>query len=189
MKKIKKKEVVIVYPGRFNPVHTGHMKVWDNLAALFPTADRFIATSNKVDKNSPLNFKQKKRLITKAFGISHRSIINCKQPYVPEEIMQLYDKRRAVFVLVIGQKDKERLKHSDKFQYITQSKLVKGIDNLRPVEEVTYVLTHPMQESGKCASMIRKFLKSGRSQAVKMRYFEKLYRHVDQEVFDILTSC
>ena len=54
------KKVVVVYVGRFQPMHKGHFKTFQHLQKKFGKSDVYIGTSNKTEKGrSPLTSKKK----------------------------------------------------------------------------------------------------------------------------------
>ena len=70
----------------------------------------FIGTSNKTDnQKSPFNFKEKKIIMTKMFGIPSNKIVNIRNPYAPEEILNKYDEDTTGLIVVVGEKDEQRL--------------------------------------------------------------------------------
>ena len=53
-------QILVIYPGRFQPWHKGHKAVYDYLIQQFGRDNVFIATSNKVDPpRSPFSFSEK----------------------------------------------------------------------------------------------------------------------------------
>ena len=54
------REMLVVYPGRFQPWHKGHYAVYNYLVNEFGRDSVYIASSNKVDPpRSPFNFSEK----------------------------------------------------------------------------------------------------------------------------------
>lgn len=116
------KLLAVVYGGRFQPFHQGHYGVWLNLVKDFEKSQCWIATSNKVNftpedgKVSPLNFAEKKNLITELYGIPDDRVIECANPtFVPKEVLALY-KGPTVLLIVVGDKDVSRYKDSKYFK-------------------------------------------------------------------------
>jgi hypothetical protein len=69
------KNFVVVYAGRFQPFHKGHFATYQGLVKKFGKDKVYIGTSNKTDnQKSPFNFKEKKVIMTKMFGISSNKI-------------------------------------------------------------------------------------------------------------------
>lgn len=116
------KMLAVVYGGRFQPFHQGHYGVWLDLNKQFKKSQVWIATSNKTNftpeagKISPLNFAEKKNLITELYGIPDDKVIECANPtFVPKEVLALY-KGPTVLVIVVGSKDVSRYKDSKYFK-------------------------------------------------------------------------
>ena len=103
-------KVVVVYSGRFQPFHKGHYATYDNLVRKFGKDSVYIGTSNVTDsKKSPFNFKEKKSIMTNMFGIPSNKIVNIRNPYAPEEILNKYDEDTTGLIVVVGEKDQNRL--------------------------------------------------------------------------------
>ena len=99
-------EVVVVYPGRFQPFHLGHKEVFNSLQNKFGRDNVYIATSNKTDgAKSPFSFSDK-TIFMNAAGIPSDRIIEVSNPYkLPDQ----FDPTNTVYVAVVGGPDKNRL--------------------------------------------------------------------------------
>jgi nicotinamide mononucleotide adenylyltransferase len=103
-------KVVVVYSGRFQPFHKGHYATYENLIRKFGKDSVYIGTSNVTDsKKSPFNFKEKKAIMMQMFGIPSSKIVNVKNPYRPEEILNKFDSDTTGLIVVVGEKDQNRL--------------------------------------------------------------------------------
>ena len=99
-------EVVVVYPGRFQPFHLGHKEVFNSLQNKFGRDNVYIATSNKTDgAKSPFNFSDK-TIFMNAAGIPSDRIIEISNPYA---LPQQFNPENTIFVAVVGSPDKNRL--------------------------------------------------------------------------------
>lgn len=106
-----KNNLVVIFPGRFQPFHLGHKKIYDMARQAFPGADFFIATSDTPLKVTdperyPFNFAEKKQIMLAA-GIHENEIRMTKQPYKPIEILKDYDPNVAKVIYLMGKKDME----------------------------------------------------------------------------------
>lgn len=98
------KQVLVVYPGRFQPVHRGHGAVFNALQEEFG-GNVFMATSDKIEPDrSPFSYADKS-LMARAAGIPSDKFVKVKNPYSPIEITKLYDPNNTVLILVVGAKD------------------------------------------------------------------------------------
>lgn len=99
--------IVVTYPGRFQPFHKGHAGVFKRLVKEFGRDNVYILTSNdSSDLKSPFNFSDKYQLITAA-GIPGDRIIETNKMYsLPEGI----DPTRTIFVAAVGAPDANRLR-------------------------------------------------------------------------------
>jgi len=104
------KKTVVIYVGRFQPMHKGHYGTYQHLVKKFGKNNVYIGTSDKVElPKSPFNFKEKVKIANAMFGIPKNKIFKVKNPYKPTEILSKFDKKTTAFVTVVGEKDKSRL--------------------------------------------------------------------------------
>ena len=97
------KTIVVIYPGRFQPMGRHHAETYKKLSAKFGKSNTYIATSDKVKlPKSPLNFKEKRKVIFK-HGIGN--VIQVKNPYQATEITSKYDPETTAVLFAVGAKD------------------------------------------------------------------------------------
>jgi len=100
-------DIVVIYPGRFQPFHLGHKEVFNSLQSKFGRDNVYIATSNKTEgAKSPFNFSDK-TIFMNAAGVPSDRIIETSNPYkLPDQ----FDADNTVYVVVVGSPDRDRLK-------------------------------------------------------------------------------
>ena len=97
------KTIIVIYPGRFQPMGRHHAATYKKLAAKFGKSNTYIATSDKVKlPKSPLNFKEKRKVIFK-HGIGN--VVQVKNPYQASEITGKYDPETTAVLFAVGAKD------------------------------------------------------------------------------------
>jgi len=172
-------KVVVVYSGRFQPFHKGHYATYDNLVRKFGKDSVYIGTSNVTDsKKSPFNFKEKKAIMMQMFGIPSSKIINLKNPYRPEEILNNYDSDTTGLIVVVGEKDQNRLSGKYFTPYkgkVNQGYLDKG-----------YVYASPAQSNPISGTDVRYWLSAG-SEEERKKNFIKAYPKFDAQIFKLIT--
>lgn len=101
-------ELVVLYPGRFQPFHLGHGEVFRSLQNKFGRDNVYIATSNKVElPKSPFNFSEKVQFMH-AVGVPSDRIIEVVSPYkLPEP---QFNPANTIFVVAVGAPDRDRLR-------------------------------------------------------------------------------
>jgi len=101
-------QLVVLYPGRFQPFHLGHADVFRTLQNKFGRDNVYIATSNKVEPpKSPFNFSEKTVFMTAA-GVSGDRIIEVTNPYkLPEP---QFNPANTIFIAAVGAPDRDRLR-------------------------------------------------------------------------------
>lgn len=101
-------QLVVLYPGRFQPFHLGHADVFRALQNQFGRDNVYIATSNKVElPKSPFNFSEK-TVFMNAAGISSDRIIEVTNPYkLPEP---QFNPANTIFIAAVGAPDRDRLR-------------------------------------------------------------------------------
>ena len=172
-------KVVVVYSGRFQPFHKGHYATYDNLVRKFGKDSVYIGTSNVTDsKKSPFNFKEKKTIMTNMFGIPSNKIVNIRNPYAPEEILNKYDEDTTGFITVVGEKDSSRL--SGKYFTAYKGKVTE------PYLDRGYVYASPSTANPISGTDVRYWLSAG-SEAERKKNFTKAYPKFDEQIFKLIT--
>ena len=172
-------DVVVVYSGRFQPFHKGHYATYDNLVRKFGKDSVYIGTSNVTDsKKSPFNFKEKKAIMMQMFGIPSSKIVNVKNPYRPEEILNKYDSDTTGLIVVVGEKDQNRL--SGKYFTPYKGKVEQGY------LDKGYVYASPAQPNPISGTDVRYWLSAG-SEEERKKNFTKAYPKFDSQIFKLIT--
>ena len=173
-------DYVVVYSGRFQPFHKGHYATYEHLVKKFGKDNVYIGTSDKTDnQKSPFNFKEKKTIMTKMFGISPNKIVQVKNPYAPLEILKNYDEATTALITVVGEKDEQRLGG----KYFTP---YKGSVDAGYMDK-GYVYASPAQPNPISGTDVRNWLGNGETEERK-KLFTKVYPKFDQKIFDLITK-
>ena len=170
---------VVVYSGRFQPFHKGHYATYQNLCKKFGKDKVFIGTSNKTDnRQSPFNFKEKKIIMTKMFGIPSNKIVEIKNPYAPTEILKNFDETTTGYISVVGEKDEMRLggKYFEKYK----GKIEQGY------KEKGYVYISPSQSNPISGTNVRNWLSKGDEEQQRAGFL-KAYPKFDEKIFKLIT--
>ena len=97
------KQIIAVYPGRFQPFGRHHAEAFRWLQKQFGANNAFVVTSDKVEKpKSPFSFADKKLIIAQ-YGI--KNVMQVKNPYKAEELLSKYDPATTAVVFMVGDKD------------------------------------------------------------------------------------
>lgn len=101
-------QLVVLYPGRFQPFHLGHADVFRSLQGKFGRDNVYIATSNKTElPKSPFNFSDK-TVFMNAAGVPSDRIIEVTNPYkLPEP---QFNPTNTIFIAAVGAPDRDRLR-------------------------------------------------------------------------------
>jgi SAM-dependent methyltransferase len=100
-------QLVILYPGRFQPFHLGHKDVFTSLQNKYGRDNVWIATSNKTEPpRSPFNFSDK-TILMNAAGVPTDRIIESTNPY---KLPDRFDPSNTIFIVAVGEPDKDRLR-------------------------------------------------------------------------------
>jgi len=172
-------KVIVVYSGRFQPFHKGHFATYQNLIKKFGSDSVYIGTSNVTDSNkSPFNFNEKKAIMTKMFGIPSSKIINVKNPYAPNEILNKYNEDTTGLIVVVGEKDENRL--GGKYFTPYKGKVTE------PYLDRGYVYAEPSESNPISGTDVRYWLSAG-SEAERKKNFTKAYPKFDDQIFKMIT--
>jgi hypothetical protein len=173
------KNFVVVYAGRFQPFHKGHFATYQGLVKKFGKDKVYIGTSNKTDnQKSPFNFKEKKVIMTKMFGISSNKIVEVKNPYAPTEILKSFDENTTGFITVVGEKDEQRL--GGKYFEPYKGKIEAGY------KDKGYVYASPAQSNAVSGTDVRNWLSKGTDDE-KRKNFLKAYPKFDETIYKFIT--
>ena len=173
-------KVICVYSGRFQPFHKGHYATYQNLCKKFGSDNVYIATSNVTDNSkSPFNFKDKKAIMTKMFGIPSNKIVQVKNPYAPNEVLDKYNSDTTAVVSAVGEKDEMRL-GGKYFKPYKDGKIDTGY------KDAGYVYAAPAISNPISGTDVRNWLSKG-SEADKKKNFMKAYPKFDEQIFKLIT--
>jgi len=132
-------QIVVLYPGRFQPFHLGHRDVFASLQGKFGRDAVYIATSNKTElPKSPFNFSDKTVFMTAA-GVPADRILEVASPYkLPEQ----FNPEHTIFVVAVGAPDADRLKPDSLKKDGTASyfKTFKSIADCETADQHGYVI-------------------------------------------------
>ena len=97
--------VLVIYPGRFQPFHKGHKAVYDYLASRYGRDNVFITTSNKVaPPRSPFTFSDKIQFM-KLTGVPVDRIVETPEPYKAQELVKNYNANTTKLIFAVSEKD------------------------------------------------------------------------------------
>lgn len=178
------KKIVVVYVGRFQPMHKGHYAVYEHLVKKFGKDNVFVGTSDKVEKpKSPFNFNEKVKIMTTMFGIPKSKISKVKNPYNPSEVLSKYDKETTAFITVVSEKDKSRLK-PDSGKYFQTLK----DDPSEGYGKRGYVYVVPILGQGVSGTESRNGLTTGTEEDKKKFFKDRVYGKFNPTIFKMITD-
>jgi len=183
--KVSKKEVAI-FTGRFQPFHAGHYSIYKALVDKFGKDNVYIASSNVQDPiRSPFPFKDKKQIMHTMFDIPTNKIVQVKNPYAPNEILDKLPKDTP-YVTAVSQKDAERLEQGGKY-FKNYDKV--AADKRKGYEDEGYYIVAPemqLKVNGKNISgtqLRATFGDPKMSLADKKKIFTQVYPKFDKDIF------
>ena len=175
------KKTVVIYVGRFQPMHKGHYGTYQHLVKKFGKDNVYVGTSDKVQlPKSPFNFKEKVKIMTTMFGIPKSKIHRVKNPYKPTEILKKFDEETTAFVTVVGEKDKNRLGGKYFQPY-------KG-DPSEGYRDRGYVYAAPMSGNSVSGTEVRNGLSVGSDEQKKNFFNKRAYGKFNKTIFNLITS-
>ena len=99
---------LVIYAGRFQPFHKGHLGSYNFLTKHFGVENVYIATSNAQSPlTSPFSFEEKKHMM-ELLGIPSNNIALVKNPYRAEEITSKFDPADTELIFAVSEKDLDR---------------------------------------------------------------------------------
>jgi phosphopantetheine adenylyltransferase len=174
------KKTIVVYAGRFQPFHKGHYAAYSKLVSKFGSDSVYIGTSNdQSNEKSPFNFREKKEIATKMFGVPSSKFVQIKNPYKPIEILKKFDGQTTQYIAAVGDKDATRLQGNYFKAY--KDKAGYGYD------EIGYVYPVPAESNPISGTDVRNGLGSGDIEKAK-KFFLKAYPKFDKDIFKLITG-
>lgn len=165
------KEVICIYPGRFQPMGLHHKQIYKSLQEKYGENNVFVTTTNEVQlPKSPLNIQEKK-LIMSMHDIPRNNICEVSDLFSINEVLKGKNLQETAVVFAVG---KKTLKEKKKWFKENKSKFKKlpkkdGKPKYKCAEEVSYIhelsdVKNKLQETGTSiasGSDIREALASG----------------------------
>ena len=202
---------VVIYPGRFQPMLSHHVKVYRSIQEQFPGADVYIGTSDKVEPGkSPFNF-QEKRLIAKAHGIDPSKVLLAPRPYHNmdyeanfEEMSDNFDPTKVQIFFAVGEKDvRERFPMNNVDEETGLDMKVRGEPGPKYYQMINTYKQDPQpmsvrgyiapidnviddMEEVQSASAFREALKNAPDVESAKQIFEKEFGEMNNQVFDLV---
>jgi hypothetical protein len=175
--------IAVFYGGRFQPMHSGHHKVYMNLVRKFGSDNVFIATmvgKNATPEKDPFTFDEKKMLMQKMFGIPGSNIVNT-MPYRPDVSAAGRDPNNTALIVVFSEKDAGRLQPGNYFKMYSDS------EQLLSSDEAGYIYTVPVEDDGRSATTFRNAMRMpGLSEKQKHEAFEDFFGNFNPEIYDFV---
>ena len=198
---------IVIYPGRFQPMLSHHVAVYNHLKQQFPDAEVFVGSSDKVEEGSPFNFKEK-QAIAGVQGIEHNKFLFAQQPYVHTFYKQ-FDHKDTVVIFAVGEKDlqtrfsmnnidaetgldmkvkpnKETGEHEPKYYQMINSMDEK---NPKPMSERGYLYEVPNIEADgeiSSASAFRSAIKNSPDKEAAKEIFNREFKEYNEGVFNLV---
>jgi hypothetical protein len=192
-------QIVVIYPGRFQPFHKGHKASYDNLVQKFG-GTVYIATSDvQAPATSPFSFADRVAMITKS-GIPAGKVAKVKNPYQAQEITsQIPSPEDTALIFAVSEKDMRG--ESARFKFGKKKDgsdsymqpMPKDIKQLQPLTKHAYVYVTPTVDfkvggaDANSATEIRKAYVKG-NDADRMGIVTDLYGDADKSLKDIFDA-
>lgn len=145
-------QLLVIYPGRFQPFHKGHYAVYEHLTSKFGRNNVYIATSNKTDTaKSPFTFAEKAYFM-QLTGVPADRVVQAAQPYQIENILStgqitVADPANTVVIFAVSAKD---MAEDPRFSFATKKdgttpyfQPLKDIKQTESMDKHGYIMTVP----------------------------------------------
>ena len=183
---LNKQRVVVIYPGRLQPMGAHHYAAYKHLVAKFGAANVYVATSNVIGPKSPFSFAEKKKIINVA-GVPSSKIVKVKDPYKAVEIVSKLPKDTAV-VFAVGAKDGDRLVSG---KYFDKYKAGKKMDGYKEHGYI-YIIPHiSLKVKGRemSGTSIRAALgNKGLKTPEKRKLFKQIFGHDKKDIYKLVVD-
>ena len=193
--------IIVVYPGRFQPFHKGHKSVFDHLKKDWPNV--YIATTDKVQPGkSPFNFQDKLNFM-QLLGIDKSDVLEVRNTYNGQEYIDQFGKKYTAsdtgLIMVVSEKD---MVDDPRFNFPNTGMSIKKDgnpaylqkftheDDMKSMAEHGYIMTAPIfpfKIAGHdldSASQIRELMKGDEELAKQV--FVDLYDKYNEDLFKLI---
>jgi hypothetical protein len=178
-------DIAVFYGGRFQPMHSGHHKVYMDLVDKFGSDNVFIATTvgqKATAEKDPFTFDEKKMLMTRMFNIPADRIINT-MPYRPDVKLTGKDPKKTALVLVFSEKDAGRLQTGGYLRNYKEG------EQLTSSDEAGYIYTVGIKDDGRSATTFRNAMRmDGLAEAEKRKVFQEFFGGFDEEIYKFVVG-
>jgi hypothetical protein len=131
--------LVVTYPGRFQPFGLNHRAVYEKLQGRFGRDNVYVVTSGIVKADSPFNFSDRVKFMT-AQGVAQDRIIQSNSPFTFPKQFEA-QKNRTVFITAVGAPDADRLRVDTTYQEFKKNGQRNNIPAGKSVGDPTYYKT------------------------------------------------
>lgn len=105
--------IVVIYPGRFQPFGQHHLKAYKFLTSMFGHTNVYVVSSNKIDPvESPFSFNEKLWFMQNFIPMNR--IVMVKNPYKAEELLENFDLENTIVIFAYSSKDANRISYNKK---------------------------------------------------------------------------
>lgn len=176
-------DIAVMYGGRFQPMHSGHFKVYMDLVRKFGSSNVFIATTiakNAQPEKDPFSYEEKTGIMTDMFGIPADRIVRTS-PYQPDLKLTGKDPNKTAVLLVFSEKDAGRLKTGGYLRMYQDGKPLVSSD------EAGYIYTVPIQDDGRSASTFRNIMRmDGIDEKKRREAFKDFFGTFNPKVYSFI---
>ena len=191
------RQVLVVYPGRFQPFHKGHAAVYNHLCKKYGADNVYIVTSNKVEPpRSPFSFDDKKKMM-ELTGVNSAHIVYDAQPYRAMSLVDKFDAANTTLLFAISEKD---MAEDPRFQFKPKKdgspsyfQALTNLSNTEPLTQHAYITTVPtfnfevLGQPANSATQIRAQFASS-DEATQKRIVTDLFGKFDPTVYKIMKT-
>lgn len=109
------KQIIVLYPGTFNPMALHHKEEYDRLCRKFGSENVYIVTDDMQDAiRKPLTFAEK-NAIMKRHNV--KNVIKTTNPYNPLELLEDFDPTHTIVIYAVG---KDNIGKLNQFKRLTK---------------------------------------------------------------------
>lgn len=182
--------IVVIYPGRFQPFGPHHAKVWLFLTSMFGPNVYIATTNNTKNIESPFNFQEKCRFIEEY--IPKRFIKLVTNPYKAEEILENYDLSDTKVIFAYSAKDAGRISYTKINGEPGYLQPFISIDSMEMGIKHSYILVTPEYKikfkgkdlSGTYLRQLLKDMKTDPNSTMNKQMFKKLFGFYDSSFYN-----
>jgi nicotinamide mononucleotide adenylyltransferase len=185
-----KNKIIVAYSGEFQPFHASHYEVYEKLVDKFGKDNVFIVTGESDDDepDAPLNFVDKKQIVTELFDIAEDHVEQVDNPYIPKELLEKFNPSSTSFITVVDGDAARQLEKSEYFERYADDIKLKTYKQAGYFLEQTVLSTKIGNQSLSDPQLVQVLGSESTKEETKNKILNQIFPKQNTKIFDLLKN-